>query len=65
VVCHYTSCKQAKTFGHPYSKPGDFYNNVKKSLLNRYTELYPSPMDSLGASDPFDPSDLSRIMFLY
>jgi hypothetical protein len=41
VVCHYT-CKQAKTFGRPYNKPGDFYNNVKK--------VYSSATHSLSRS---------------
>jgi hypothetical protein len=38
VVCHY-SCKQTTTYGRPYTKKGDFYTAVKKSVLKYYPEL--------------------------
>ena len=38
VVCHY-SCTHPDVFARPYVKEGDFYNNVKKSVLLAYPAL--------------------------
>jgi hypothetical protein len=40
VVCHY-ACKQITVYGKPYTKRGDFYTAVKKSVLNYYPALEP------------------------
>jgi hypothetical protein len=38
VVCHY-SCTHPDVFAKPYVKEGDFYNNVKKSVVAKYPTL--------------------------